>query len=338
MKEFLKDGSVVEKCYNGYRLLQCPDVEHYKMPDEVVEVSPSAFQNAGRLVSVNFNNVDLLDARKEYIYEEKPYFEGTGWAGYEKTMTGTVYHSVFENCPFVSRIEMPRMESIGSFALSGLKRVLSITLPACMRVCGNFAFYDSAIESIVSCGGIFVSILDRNGEDIFFSDSLRGTVEINPNDYTNNLCRLRQVVLYDKDTLNVMRAMYTLSKLSNITEITFSTPFIASLMREIYSKYLFADKIKDLGIEGDSINRITVVCFHTRKGLGLPNGFRVEMLLSDRDFLMLEKLRKQHPGVELDANIIQKYAPDLYNTILNYVINKKKGDESIERMEVRIEI
>lgn len=338
MKEFLKDGSVVEKCYNGYRLLQCPDVEHYKMPDEVVEVSPSAFQNAGRLVSVNFNNVELLDARKEYIYEEKPYFEGTGWAGYEKTMTGTVYHSVFENCPFVSRIEMPRMESIGSFALSGLKRVLSITLPACMRVCGNFAFYDSAIESIVSCGGIFVSILDRNGEDIFFSDSLRGTVEINPNDYTNNLCRLRQVVLYDKETSRVKRAMYTISKLSNISEITFSTPFIASMMREIYSKYSFADRIKDLGIEGDSINRITVVCFCAHKPYVRPNNFGVDILLSDKDFVILEKLAKEYPDMRKDATIIQKYEPDLYNTILSHVINDKNGGEPIERMEVRIGI
>ncbi len=308
------------------------------VPDVVVEVTPSAFEHAEKLVSINFNNVKQLEARKEYIYDEEPYFEGTGWAGFEKSLVGIVYHSLFENCPSVGKIELPHMEFIGEFALSGLEKLRSITLPVSLTVCSNFAFYDSAIETLTSYGTMFNSILHHNGKDIIYSDKKGKRIDINPDDLTNNLCNLHQIVLYDKDTLNVKRAMYTLSKLSNITEITFSTPFIASLMREIYSKYLFADKIKDLGIEGDSINRITVVCFHTRKGLGRPNNFGVEMLLSDKDFLMLEKLKKQHSGVGLDANIIQKYAPDLYNTILNYVINKKKGDESIERMEVRIEI
>lgn len=337
MEESLKDGTVVEKHFYGYELLRCPDVEHYTVPDEVVEVSPSAFEQAVRLVSIDFNNVKQLIARKEYIYDEEPYFEGTGWAGYEKTLTEIVFHSVLENCPLVSEIEMPHMEAIHEFALSGLKRVRSVTLPESMTVCSNFAFYDSSVESMISYGSVFNSTLHYNGNDIIYSDREGNRREINPDSFANNLCCLRQAVLYDKDTLRVRRAMWTLSKLSIISQITFSTPFIASMMRETYPNSLFADNIKDLGIEGESINRVHIVCFLKPQKYERQKNFGFTIILSDRDFVILEKLRKEHPEVCDDASAIQKHEPDLYNTIWNHVINDKNGGEAIERIEVRIE-
>lgn len=335
MKETLKDGSVVEKCYNGYRLLQCPDVEHYKMPDEVVEVSPTAFENAKKLQSIDFNNVERLEAQRDYIYDEVPYFEGTGWAGYEKEVVGKVYHSIFENCPFVSQIEMPHVKSIHEFALSGLKQLHSIILPECMTLCSNFAFYGSAVESIKAKGKFFNTLLYYN-HDIIYANSEGQNVQINPDDLSNSLFSLRHLFLYDKDTSDVMRAMYTVSKLPNIADITVSTSFIASLLREIYSEKPFAENISDAGVTGDSINRIKITCLYPRKycGMGKGNGFYAEIKLTDKDYIILKNMIKNHPEIRKDVCILQEYKTDLYNTIWNTIIKSKNGDQPIERMEL----
>lgn len=188
--EVFKDGSIVKKHRFGYCLLQCPDVEHYTIPDEVVDISPSAFEQAKHLLSVNFNNVTSLVARKEYIYKEVPYFEGTGWAGYEETLTGIVYHSIFENCPLVCNIEMPHMKSIYEFALSGMKQLRTLTLPDSLKLCSNHAFYDSAIETIRSNVRPYISILRINGNDIFYTDHDGYCHDIDPEEYRDGLASL----------------------------------------------------------------------------------------------------------------------------------------------------
>ena len=335
MKETLKDGSIVEKHHYGYELNQCPDVEHYTVPDMVVEVSPSAFENAKRLLRIDFNNVKDLYARKEYIYKDVPYFEGTGWAGYEKEMTGKIYHGIFENCPLVCQIEMPHIESIHEFALSNLKQLQSLTLPADLTYCSNFAFYGSAIQSIRAYGKVFNGILHYNGEDIIFANSDGKEIDVNLNDFTDNLRNLHQIFLYDTDTVDIKKTMYTVSKLPNIIEITFSTPFIASMMRKIYSDYPFADHIKDAGVKGDSINRITVVCFCEKKPYERTKNYGVEINLSDKHYVILEELVKEHPEIREDIHIIQQYDMDLHNTIWNYITENKRENEPIERCKLR---
>lgn len=333
MKETLKDGSVVEKHYYGYELLLCPDVERYTVPDMVVEVSPSAFENAKRLLYVDFNNVKGLYARKEYVYDEVPYFEGTGWAGYEEEVVGKVYHSIFENSPFVYQIEMPHIEAIHEFALSGLIHLHSLTLPACLTCCSNFAFYRSAIQSIRAYGRVFNDILHHNGEDIIFANGDGKRIDVNLNDYTDNLSNLCSIFLYDTDTANVKTSMYTISRLPIINEITFSTPFIASMMRKRYSSYPFVEHIKDAGIEGDSINRITVVCIRKSERYERSTNFGVEIYLSDKNYIILENIVDEHPEIREDISIIQKYDRNLYDTIYEF-INIDHKNEQIVKMEL----
>lgn len=223
------------------------------------------------------------------------------------------------------------MREIHEFALSGMKQLRTLTLPESMTLCSNFAFYDSAIESIRSYGRIFTSILDRNGNDIIYSDPERHQHDIDPDDFTNNLRCLRQIILYDKNTSRVKTAMHFLSKLPNVTSITVSTPFIASLLHKMYADCPFADSIKDAGLSGDSINIIEVRCSYQ---MAERRSRHVSIQLSDKDYMIFWDLVNKHPETWKDLSILQQYDMALYNTLLDSVAKDNADKAPIEAISL----
>jgi len=127
-------------------LLQCPDVEKYIIPDFAKRVSEYAFDTAPRLRSINFNNVSRVPSRLREFTEKEPYFEGTGWAGYEYK-TKVHYYSLFEKCPFVEEIKVnDNISEIGLFAFAGLKRLTTFSTPRYYDFCPLILFSSNIKE------------------------------------------------------------------------------------------------------------------------------------------------------------------------------------------------
>lgn len=127
-------------------LLRCPDVEKYTIPDFAKQVSEHAFDTAPHLRSIDFNNVSRIPSRLFKFTEKEPYFEGTGWAGYEYE-TKVHYYSLFKNCPFVEEINVnDNISEIGLFAFAGLKHLTVFSTPKYYAFCPLILFSSNIRE------------------------------------------------------------------------------------------------------------------------------------------------------------------------------------------------
>ena len=113
------------------KLLHCPDVEEYVIPNHAEYISPYAFDTAPRLKKIDFNRVREIPERKETSEFEVPDFHGGGWYGDYSTAYHDKYHGLFEKCPLVEKVEFGEcMTRIAPYALAGLKNVKSLNTRA----------------------------------------------------------------------------------------------------------------------------------------------------------------------------------------------------------------
>ena len=112
------------------KLLHCPDVEEYVIPDHADCISPDAFDTAPRLRRIDFNKVLSIPEKIVGHTYEVPDFHGSSWTGDFDTVTRFYIYSIFENCPLVEDIKLScEMIHIGRYVFAGLQHLKSFTIP-----------------------------------------------------------------------------------------------------------------------------------------------------------------------------------------------------------------
>lgn len=113
------------------KLLHCPDVEEYVIPNHAEYISPDAFDTAPRLKKIDFNRVVEISCRKKMDTIEVPVFHGSSWQGDFDEEQVSRHHSLFEKCPLVEEIKLSENEikSIGLYAFADCRNLQSFCVP-----------------------------------------------------------------------------------------------------------------------------------------------------------------------------------------------------------------